>query len=229
MGDKYELSATVREKVGKGAARATRRENKVPAVIYGGKKPPVAIAIAEREIDRRVYGGGFYTSLATIDIGSEKIRTLPRDFQRHPISERITHVDFMRIEDGMTLTIEIPVRFINESEAPGIKRGGVLNIVRHRISVRCPVDAIPEEIVADMTGLDINDSLHISAITLPDEVTPTISDRDFTVATVAAPAGVKEELRAAAAAAEAAELEAEALGDAGEEAAETPEEEDSAE
>ena len=229
MGDMYELSATVREKVGKGAARATRRENKVPAVIYGGKKPPVAIAIAEREIGRRIYGGGFYTSLATIDIGSEKIRALPREFQRHPISERITHVDFLRIEDGMTLTIEIPVRFINEAEAPGIKRGGVLNVVRHRISVQCPVDAIPEEIVADMTGLDINDSLHISAITLPDAVTPTITDRDFTVATVAAPAGVKEELRAAAAAAEAAELEAEALGEAGEEAEETPEEEDSAE
>ena len=200
----YELSATVREKVGKGAARATRREGRVPAVVYGGKKSPVAIVLVERDIEQRIYAGGFYTSVATIDTGAEKIRALPRDFQRHPISERLMHIDFLRIEDGMTVTIEIPVQFINDEASPGIKRGGALNVVRHRIAVECPVDAIPERIVADLTGLEINDSLHISAITLPEGVRPTITDRDFTVATVAAPAGVKEELRAAAEAAAAA-------------------------
>lgn len=204
MGGTYELSATVREKVGKGAARATRREGRVPAVVYGGKKSPVAIVLVERDIEQRIYAGGFYTSVATIDTGAEKIRALPRDFQRHPISERVMHIDFLRIEDGMTVTIEIPVQFINDEASPGIKRGGALNVVRHRIAVECPVDAIPERIVADLTGLEINDSLHISAITLPEGVRPTITDRDFTVATVAAPAGVKEELRAAAEAAAAA-------------------------
>jgi large subunit ribosomal protein L25 len=207
MGANYELSATVRENVGKGAARATRRENKVPAVIYGGKKPPVAISLAERDIHLRIFAGGFYTTIATIDIGTEKISAIPRDFQRHPVSERITHVDFMRVEPSTQLTIEIPVRFINEAEAPGIKRGGVLNVVRHRISVECRADAIPELIVADVAGLDINDSLHISAVTLPEGITPTITDRDFTIATVAAPAGVKEEIRAAAEAAAAAAAE----------------------
>ena len=227
MGATYELSATVREKVGKGAARSTRRDGKVPAVIYGGNKSPIPIAIAERDIEQRIYGGGFYTSVATIDTGSDKVRALPRDFQRHPISERVMHVDFMRIEDGMTVTIEIPVRFINEEDSPGIKRGGALNIVRHRIAVQCPVDNIPERITADVTGLEINDSLHISAITLPEGVNPTITDRDFTVATVAAPAGVKEELRAAAeAAALAADevIEGEEIPE--EEGAETGEEEE---
>ncbi len=204
MGANYELSATVREKVGKGAARAARRDGRVPAVVYGGKKSPIAIAFAERDVEHRIYAGGFYTSIATIDTGAEKIRALPRDFQRHPISERIMHIDFLRVEDGMTVTIAIPVQFINDEASPGIKRGGALNVVRHRIAVECPVDAIPERIVADLTGLEINDSLHISAITLPEGVRPTITDRDFTVATVAAPAGVKEELRAAAEAAAAA-------------------------
>ncbi len=221
MGEVYDLSATVRDKVGKGAARATRRENLVPAVIYGGKKPPVSIAIGARDIERRVYAGGFYTSLANIDTGQEKIRALPRDVQRHPVNDRILHVDFLRVESGMTLTIEVPVRFINEELSPGIKRGGVLNVVRHRVSLETPVDAIPEEIVADVTGLDINDALHISSVSLPEGVTPTITDRDFTVATIAAPAGVKEELRAAAEAAAAAEEEGELEGEApeGEEAA----------
>lgn len=215
MGNAYELTATIRTRVGKGAARATRRENMVPAVIYGGKKEPIAIAIGERDIEKRIYGGGFHTSLATIAVGSEKIRALPRDFQRHPVSDRIVHVDFLRVEKGMTLTIEVPVRFINDEEAPGIKRGGALNVVRHRISVECPVDEIPEEIVADLAGMQIGDSLHVSAVSLPDGVTPTITDRDFTIATLAAPAGVKEELRAEAAAeAAAAAEEAEAEDDA---------------
>jgi large subunit ribosomal protein L25 len=204
MGTTYELSATVREKVGKGAARAVRRQGLIPAVIYGGKQPPIAINLPDREVYFKIHGGGFFTTLATIDVAGEKVRVIPRDYQLDPVTDHPVHVDFLRVVPGSRLTIEVPVQFINESGAPGIRRGGVLNIVRHRIAVTCPAEAIPERIVADLTGLEINDSLHISAITLPEGVRPTITDRDFTVATVAAPAGVKEELRAAAEAAVAA-------------------------
>ncbi len=208
MGAAYELSATVREKVGKGAARSVRRQGMTPAVIYGGNKPPVAISLPARELSLKIRGGGFYTSVATIDVGGEKVQTVPRDYQLDPVSEKPLHVDFLRVTPDSTITIDVPVQFINESQAPGVKRGGVLNVVRHRVSLICRVDAIPERIVADLTGLDINDSLHISAVTLPEGVRPTIK-RDFTIATVAAPAGVKEELRAAAeAAAKAAETAA---------------------
>jgi large subunit ribosomal protein L25 len=210
MGATYELSATVREKVGKGAARSVRRQGMTPAVIYGGNKPPVTISLPARELSLKIIGGGFYTSIATIDVGGEKIQALPRDYQLDPVSDKPLHVDFLRVTPDSTITIDVPVQFINETQSPGVKRGGVLNIVRHRISVICRVDAIPEKIVADLTGLDINDSLHISAVSLPEDVRPTIK-RDFTIATIAAPAGVKEEVRAAAeAAAKAAETAAEA-------------------
>lgn len=208
MGTPYELSATVREKVGKGAARSVRRQDMIPAVIYGGNQPPLAITLAAREITHKIYAGGFHTTVATITVGSEKITTLPRDFQIDPMTERPLHVDFLRVMPGSTVTVEVPVQFINEGQAPGIRRGGVLNIVRHRVELVVPVDSIPEKIVADLTGLDINDSLHISKIALPDGVRPTIA-RDFTVATIAAPAGVKEEMRAAAEAAAAAKAAAE--------------------
>ena len=208
MGATYELTAAVREKVGKGAARATRREGLVPAVVYGGKQPALAISLPYRDIDQKIRGGGFFTTLATIDVGDEKVRVIPRDYQLDPVSDRTMHVDFMRVVPGSRLTIDVPVQFINDAEAPGIKRGGVLNVVRHTISVSAPADAIPEQIVCDLTGLDINDSVHISAVTLPEGVRPTIT-RDFTVATIAAPAGIKEEMRAAAEAAAAAKEAAE--------------------
>jgi large subunit ribosomal protein L25 len=161
--------------------------------------------------------------LATIDVGSEKIRVIPRDFQIDPVSDRPLHVDFLRVVEGARLTIDVPVHFINESAAPGIRRGGVLNIVRHTVNISCPAEEIPEQLICDLTGLDINDSLHISSVALPEGVEPTITDRDFTVATIAAPAGVKEEIRAAAEAAAAAETAAE--GEEGEGAAADAEEE----
>jgi large subunit ribosomal protein L25 len=212
MGATYELTATLREKVGKGAARATRRDNLVPAVIYGGKQPSLAIALPDREITLKIYGGGFFTTLATIAVGEEKIRVIPRDYQLDPLSDKPRHVDFMRVAAGAHLTLDVPVQFINEAESPGIKRGGALNVVRHTIAVTCPADEIPENIVCDLTGLDINDSLHISSVTLPEGVKPTIT-RDFTIATVAAPAGIKEELKAAA---DAAKLAAEETAEGGE-------------
>ena len=218
MGATYELSATVREKVGKGAARSVRRQGMIPAVIYGGNKPPITISLPGQELFLKIHGGGFYTTLATIAVDGEKIQAIPRDYQLDPVSDKPVHVDFLRVTPDSTITIDVPVQFINESQAPGIKRGGVLNVVRHRVSVICRADSIPERIVADLTGLDINDSLHISTVTLPEGVRPTIK-RDFTIATVAAPAGVKEEMRAAAEAAIAAKAAAEAAAEAGPEAA----------
>jgi large subunit ribosomal protein L25 len=200
MGASYELTAMVREKVGKGAARAVRREGQIPAVIYGGKEPPLAIHLSDRDVFFKIHAGGFLTTVAEIKVGGETIRTLPRDFQLDPVSDRPVHVDFLRIAAGSKIKVEVPVHFVNEVESPGIKRGGVLNVVRHRVELLCPADGIPDSIVANLAGLEINDSLHISAIPLPEGVKPTIA-RDFTVATIAAPAGVKEELRAAAAAA----------------------------
>lgn len=223
MGTAYELAATVRDKVGKGAARATRREGQIPAVIYGGKQPALPISLSFWEVDQKIHGGGFFTTLATIDVGSEKIRVIPRDFQIDPVSDRPLHVDFLRVVEGARLTIDVPVHFINEGASPGIRRGGVLNIVRHTVNVTCPAEAIPEQLIGDLTGLDINDSLHISSVALPEGVEPTITDRDFTVATIAAPAGVKEEIRAAAEAAAAAATGAE--GEEGEGAAAGEEEE----
>jgi large subunit ribosomal protein L25 len=218
MGATYELTATVREKVGKGAARSVRRQGMVPAVIYGGNQPPMAISLAGHDVVTRIHGGGFNTTVANIAVDGQTIPTLPRDYQLDPVSEKPLHVDFLRVAPGSSVTVEVPVQFINESQAPGIRRGGVLNVVRHRISLVCPVDAIPERIVADLTGLEIGDSLHISAVTLPEGVRTTIKGRDFTVATVAAAAGVKEEMRAAAEAAAAAKAAAEAAAEAGEEA-----------
>src|SRR5687768_1669875 len=151
MGAAYELTATARDKMGKGAARAERRAGQIPAVIYGGSEPPMAVSLNERDVRARISGGGFYTTLATIAVNGKKISTLPRDFQLDPVSDKPVHVDFLRVEPGSEIAVEVPVQFINESMAPGIKRGGVLNIVRHRIPLYCKVEAIPEKVVADVT------------------------------------------------------------------------------
>ena len=187
MGASYELTAMVREKVGKGAARAVRREGQIPAVIYGGKEPPLAIHLSDRDVFFKIHAGGFLTTVAEIKVGGETIRTLPRDFQLDPVSDRPVHVDFLRILPGSKIKVEVPVHFTNEADSPGIKRGGVLNVVRHRVELLCPADGIPDSIVANLAGLDINDSLHISAIPLPEGVKPTITDRDFTICSIVPP------------------------------------------
>ncbi len=145
MGANYELSATVREKVGKGAARSVRRQGMTPAVIYGGNQPPIAISLPSRELGLKIRGGGFYTSVATIDVGGDKVQTLPRDYQLDPVSEKPLHVDFLRVTPESMITIDVPVQFINESQAPGVKRGGVVNVVRHRVSLICRVEFDPRE------------------------------------------------------------------------------------
>ncbi|MDQ0327514.1 large subunit ribosomal protein L25 [Rhodopseudomonas julia] len=193
MSHTYELTAEVRERSGKGAARAVRREGKVPAVIYGDKKPATPIALNYKELNLKLRAGGFLTTVATINVDGDKVRVIPKDYQLDPVRGFLMHVDFLRVSRGTTLTLELPVHFINEEEAPGLTRGGVLNVVRHTVEVHVPADQIPENLVADLAGLDIGDSVHISNIALPEGVTPTITDRDFTVATIAAPASLISE------------------------------------
>lgn len=207
MSNVVELKATARERVGKGAARATRRAGLIPAVIYGDKQAPSAIAVERRELDKLLKTGNFLTTLFSVEVGGEKTRVIPRDVQFDPVRDFPVHIDFLRLGEHTRLDVAVAVHFINEEESPGIKRGGVLNIVRHEVELSCLADQIPEELVADLTGLDIGDSIHISAISLPEGVTPTITDRDFTVATIAAPAALKSEEEEEAEAAEAAEAE----------------------
>jgi large subunit ribosomal protein L25 len=171
---------------GKGAARAARRQGNVPGVIYGAKKPPALIAINPRELELELHRKSFFTNLYDVQLEGAAEKVLVRDVQLHPVSDKPVHIDFMRIDPNTKVTVHVPVVFENEAAAPGIKRGGVLNIVRHEIELVCLATQIPHEIKVDLTGLDIGDSVHISKIKLPEGVRPKIA-RDFTVATVAAP------------------------------------------
>ena len=200
-----ELKAQARDRVGKGAARELRRQGLVPAVIYGDKKPPVTVSITYKDAMKRIYAGGFLSHVITLDVDGEKHTVIPRDYQLDPVKDFAIHVDFLRIGAGSRLNVEVHVHFTNEEASPGLKRGGVLNIVQHTVELSCPADAIPEEITVDLTGKDIGDSIHISAIALPAGVTPTIKDRDFTIATIVAPSGLKSEEADAAASETAAE------------------------
>lgn len=191
----YELKAEVRDRVGKGAARALRRDKKVPAVIYGDKKPPLPIAIDYKEAFMKLHAGGFMSTVATIDVNGEKVKVIPKDYSLDPVRDILIHVDFLRITKGAKLTVEVPVLFENEETSPGIKRGGVLNVVRYTVELECPADAIPENLVVDLGALDLGDGAHISSVTLPEGCVPTITDRDFTIATIATPAGIKEDLK----------------------------------
>lgn len=197
MSNSYELQAEARERVGKGSARELRRNGKIPAVIYGDNKPPLSIALPYKEVTMKIHGGGFMTTIATIDVDGQKHRVLPKDYQLDPVRDFTMHVDFLRISKNTMVTVDVPVHFENEEECPGISRGGVLNIVRHAVEINCPANNIPEAFVADLTGLDLGDGIHISNITLPEGAEPTITDRDFTIATIASPAGLKSEDNAA--------------------------------
>jgi len=224
MSDIANLTAQVRERAGKGAARADRRAGRVPGVIYGAKKDPVMVTFEPGDLDRAIYRPGFFATLFDIQVGNRKERVLPRDIQFHPITDRPIHVDFLRVSGATEINVNVPVHFIDEEESPGLERGGVLNIVRHEIELYCRADNIPQYLECSLAGLDINDAVHMSSIELPDGVRPMITDRDFTVATVAAPSAVKAEAaeeQAEAEAAAAAEAEAEELeGEEGEEGAE---------
>ncbi|MEJ6783922.1 50S ribosomal protein L25/general stress protein Ctc [Aminobacter sp. Piv2-1] len=203
MSETYELKAEARELVGKGSAREVRRNGKVPAVIYGDKQPPLAIALSYKDIFYKIHGGGFLTTVATIDVDGKKIKVLPKDYQLDPVRDFPMHVDFLRVGANTEVNVQVPVHFINEEKSPGIKRGGTLNIVRHEVELHCPANAIPEFITVDLDGTDIGDSIHISAVKLPKGAKPIISDRDFTIATIAGTSASKSEEGASEAAAEA--------------------------
>ncbi|KAA0700479.1 50S ribosomal protein L25/general stress protein Ctc [Neorhizobium sp. P12A] len=189
----YELKAEARERVGKGSARELRRNGLIPAVIYGDKQAPISIALNTNEVTKRIHAGGFMTTIATIEVDGKKYKVLPKDYQLDPVRDFTMHVDFLRVSGNTQVTVEIPVHFANEDKSPGLKAGGVLNIVRHEVEVHCPADAIPEAFTIDLSGHKIGDSIHISHVTLPKGVTPTITERDFTIATIVAPAGGAQE------------------------------------
>ena len=194
MSDMTTISASERERVGKGSARAARRAGLVPAVIYGDKKDPVGITMEAREITKIVHQPGIFGRLLEIDVAGTKSTVLTRDIQFHPVSDVVMHLDFLRVSQSATVAVAVPVEFINEDKCPGIKIGGVLNVVRYEVELNCPATAIPEKITIDLDGVKIGESIHISAIPLPEGVSPTITDRDFTVATLASPGGgVKNE------------------------------------
>ena len=192
MANVIEIKASARTRSGKGAARTARREGKVPAVIYGAKSEPVGIVVDFNEIWKTINRGRFLASIFDIDIDGKKTRVIPRDFQLDPVKDVPLHVDFLRVTPESRIRVRVPAKFINEAASPGLKRGGVLNIVRREIEVYCPPAAIPEVFEFDLTGLEIGRAIHISALKMPEGVRPTIGDRDFTVATVAG-ALVKEE------------------------------------
>ena len=198
-----ELKAAARTKVGKGAARAERRAGRVPAVIYGDGKPPVGITLDYTDVTRTIYAGHFLTTLFSVDVDGEKHRVIPRDYQLDPIKDLPLHVDFLRVAIGATLTVDVPVHFLNGETAPGIKAGGTLNVVAHTVSVNAPADAIPDAINVDLTGREIGDSIHLSDLTLPKGVTSAMTGDD-TLVTIVPPSGQKDAEEDAAAAAAAA-------------------------
>jgi large subunit ribosomal protein L25 len=216
------LPVEVRERTGKGGAREARRQGFVPGVLYGGDLNPVAISLKHNELIKAINSGKFLANMITIEHDGKKQTVFARDVQFDPVRDEPVHVDFQRVSAKDVITVEVNVHFINEEQSAGIKRGGVLNVVRHAIEVNCPAGKIPESIEVDISGLDIGDSVHISNVTLPDSVEPTITDRDFTIATMQgsraviedeaeedAEAGEGEEAEAEAAEGEEAEAEAE--------------------
>jgi large subunit ribosomal protein L25 len=192
MSDVLTLPAEARDRAGKGASRAVRREGRVPAVVYGNKEAALPIHVEEKLLSKLLSSGHFMNSVVEIELDGKTHRTLPRDVQFHPVSDRPIHVDFLRLTGDSLVTVNVPVRFENEALSPGLKRGGVLNVVRHEVEVKAPGNAIPDDIVVDVTGFEVGDSIHISVVKLPKGVS-TVIDRDFTIATIVAPSGLKSQ------------------------------------
>ena len=196
MSDVLTLAAEARDRAGKGASRAQRREGRVPAVVYGNKESAVPIHVEEKRLVKMLQSGHFMNSVVEIELDGKTHRTLPRDVQYHPVSDRPIHVDFLRVTNKTVVTVNVPVRFENEDASPGLKRGGVLNVVRHEIELQCQADSIPDEVLVDVTGFDVGDSIHVSVVKLPKGVS-TVIDRDFTIATIVAPSSLKSDADAA--------------------------------
>ena len=187
------LTAETRKSVGKGESRALRREGRIPAIVYGSKDNPIPISILEKELKSELRKVGFFNRLCDLKLGEMKIRVLPQDIAFHPVSEKAEHIDFLKVSENTKVTIEVPVKFLNEEECPGIKLGGILNVVRYTVEVSCPASKIPEEFTIDLTGLELGDSIRFSTIKLEEDITPTITDRDFIIASVVAPAALTSE------------------------------------
>lgn len=187
MADIVTFSAETRDRAGKGAARAVRRAGRIPGVIYGEKQPAIMITLEPRSFEKERIRGGFFTRLFDVAVDGATHRVLPRDVQLDPVTDRPLHIDFLRVGANSTIHVAVPVHFINQEKSPGLKKGGVLNIVRHEVELICPATAIPDHLVVDLLTYDIGDSIHISMIKIPEGSRPAIADRDFTVATLVPP------------------------------------------
>src|SRR5947208_10289352 len=214
MANVIELKAVSRPKAGKGAARAVRREGRVPGVIYGDNKPPLNITLDHKELKQKIYAGHFLSTVCNLEVDGAKHRVIPRDFQLDPVMDNPIHVDFLRLGEGAMVRVRVPIRAKNADQAPGIKRGGTVNIVTHTIAVQVPADDIPQAFEVDLTGLEINYSRHLSDITLPPNV-KVLEHGDITLVTIVPPSGYAEEMKAAAEAAAAAAVAAAAAAEAG--------------
>jgi large subunit ribosomal protein L25 len=185
------LSAETRDRAGKGASRHLRRQGRIPAVIYGNNETPLGVHVEEKLLMKALMTGHFMNSVVMIDVGGKQLRTLPKDVQFHPVSDRPLHADFLRISEHAKVHVNVPVHFTDEALSPGIKRGGVLNVVRHELELICDAALIPDEIEISLAGREVGDSIHISSVTLPAGSESAISDRDFTIATIVAPSALK--------------------------------------
>ena len=192
MSETLKLSAEMRERAGKGASRAVRLTGRVPAVIYGNKLAPVTIHVEEKALVKHLHTGHFMNSVVELELGGAVERTLPRDVQFHPVTDRPIHVDFYRLAANAVIHVMVPVHFTDEDKSVGMKKGAVLNVVRHEVELICPADSIPEQLNVSVAGKDVGDSIHISSVTLPEGVKPVI-DRDFTIATLIAPSALRSE------------------------------------
>ncbi len=193
MSDALTLPAERRERAGKGAARALRREGRIPAVIYGGKEEPTPIHLEEKELVKQLMTGHFMNSIVQVEVDGKPVRTIPKDVALDPVNDRPIHADFFRLSKDAKIEVEVPVVFLNEEGSPGLKKGGVLNVVRHELELVCQSDKIPDQIEIDLTGKEVGDSIHISEVDLPDGSESAITDRDFTIATLVAPSALKKE------------------------------------
>ena len=191
MSDQLTLSAEARDRAGKGASRALRREGRVPAVIYGMNEEPTMVHVEEKALNKLLGTGHFMNSVVMVEVNGKPVRTLPKDVAFHPVSERPLHADFLRVSEHAEVHVNVPVRFENEDASPGLKRGGVLNVVRHELELIVDASEIPDDIVVDLTGFEVGDSIHISSVTLPKGAKSAIEDRDFTIATIVAPSALK--------------------------------------
>ena len=193
MSNNVQLKVEKRDKSGTGSSRDLRSKKHIPGIVYGEKKDPILISVDEKMLKTSIQDSGFFSKQCELNLGSETIKVLPKDIQLHPVKESVLHIDFLRVGENTSVTLYVPVKFVNENLCPGLKQGGVINIVRHEVELKTPVSKIPEFLEANLDGLEIGDSIHISSINLEDGVTPTIKDRDFTIATIAPPTVMKVE------------------------------------